>query len=54
VVVLSHLPGWQRRELAGDWPCPRRPAGQGPDCFDFNISRVIHVKIQGLVVKIPI
>jgi hypothetical protein len=54
VVALSRLLGWQRRQLTGDWPCPRRPTGQGPDCYDLIISRVFRVKVQGLFVKIPI
>jgi hypothetical protein len=43
---LSRLPGRQSRQLAGDRPCPRRPAGQGPDCVDFNSSRVHRVNYR--------
>jgi hypothetical protein len=53
VVQPGHLRGRQRRQLAGAGRARAARPGQGSDCFDCNNSRVFHVKVQGLVVKIP-
>jgi hypothetical protein len=54
VVQLGHLPGRQCRRLADAGRARAARSGQGSDCFDCNNSRVFRVKVQGLVVKVPI
>jgi hypothetical protein len=44
VVEQGRLPGRQRRQLAGVGRARAARPGQGPDCFDRNISRVLRVK----------
>jgi hypothetical protein len=45
VVQPGNLPGRQRRQLAGAGRARAARPGQGPNCFDFNSSRVFRVEI---------
>jgi hypothetical protein len=46
LVEPGSLPGRERRRLAGDGRCRATLAGQGTDCFDFNLFRVFCVKVR--------
>jgi hypothetical protein len=40
------LPGRERRRLAGFDQCRAALPGQGPDSFDFNLSKVFRVNFR--------
>jgi hypothetical protein len=44
VVEPGRLPGRQRRQLTDAGRAHAARTGQGPNCFDFNLSRVVRVK----------
>jgi hypothetical protein len=46
VVEPGRLPGRQRRQLAGVGRARATRPGQGPDCVDRNVSRVLRVKFR--------
>jgi hypothetical protein len=54
VVQPGYLPDRDRRRLAGSGRSRAALPGQGPNCKHGVLSRVFSVKVQGLVVKIPI